>query len=212
MADILDLKHASRILLFLLEKGQIKKTDLLEVISSSDSLSHSLREMEEEGLINVATKVIGRKIIFIGLTPKGCLVAEELKKAEQIANSQTIEINDIDEPDLMITNEKEEMVKRLNLLFHINVVNDHITVEEVKPGKSPRIFNIYVKRNRNGEFRLWCEHDDSYDCWHVRTAWGYHYVQRMMMHHKGKIRVCSMCSYENPEEAKFCMNCGAKLD
>ena len=53
MVDIFDLRHSSRVLLFLLENGQIKKTDLLNVISSSDSLSGSLRKMEEESLIKI---------------------------------------------------------------------------------------------------------------------------------------------------------------
>ena len=110
-----------------------------------------------------------------------------------------------------MTDEEAEMAKHLNLLFHINVMDDHITVEEVKPGKPSRIFNIYVKRNGNGEFRLWCEHDDSYDCWHVKAAWTYPHVQKMMMHYKGKVKVCPSCGFGNPEIADYCMKCGVKL-
>ena len=69
-----------------------------------------------------------------------------------------------------MTDEEAELAKHLNLLFHSNVMDDHITVEEAKPGKPSRIFNIYVKRNGNDEFRLWCEHDNSYDWWHVKAA------------------------------------------
>ena len=111
-----------------------------------------------------------------------------------------------------MTDEEAEMAKHLNLLFHINVMDDHITVEEVKPGKPSRIFNIYVKRNGNGEFRLWCEHDNSYDCWHVKAAWTYPHVQKMMMHYKGKVKVCPSCGFENPEIADYCMKCAAKLN
>ena len=212
MVNILDLRHSSKILLFLLQNGQIKKTELLSVISSSDSLSSSLRKMDEEGLIKIETKVIGRKTIFISLTEKGRELAEQLKKAEEMVTSPAIENKKIDDLDLTMTDEEAEMAKHLNLLFHINVMDDHITVEEVKPGKPSRIFNIYVKRNGNGEFRLWCEHDDSYDCWHVKAAWTYPHVQKMMMHYKGKVKVCPSCGYEDPEAAKFCMNCGVKLE
>ena len=211
MVDIIDSRHANRILLYLLEKGHIKKTDLLEVISSSDSLSKSLRKMEEEGLIVIVTKIIGRKMIFIELTQKGIKVAEQLKKAEAIANSPTIEIKEMDDLDLTMTDEEAEMAKHLNLLFHINVMDDHITVEEVKPGKPSRIFNIYVKRNGNGEFRLWCEHDDSYDCWHVKAAWTYPHVQKMMMHYKEKAKVCVNCHESNDSDAIFCKHCGVIL-
>ena len=102
--------------------------------------------------------------------------------------------------------------RRIAFLFHVNVLYDHTTVEEEIPGKPPRIFNIYIKRNGNGEFRLWCEQDDSFDCWHVKAAWTYPQVQKMMMHYKGKVNICRVCGYENPEEALFCMHCGAKLE
>jgi len=29
---------------------------------------------------------------------------------------------------------------------------------------------------------------------------------------EGKTRICISCNYENPEEAKYCMNCGARLE
>ena len=212
MVNILDLRHSSKILLFLLQNGQIKKTELLSVISSSDSLSSSLRKMDEEGLIKIETKVIGRKTIFISLTEKGRELAEQLKKAEDMVNSPAIENKKIDDLDLTMTDEEAEMAKHLNLLFHINVMDDHITVEEVKPGKPSRIFNIYVKRNGNGEFRLWCEHDNSYDCWHVKAAWTYPHVQKMMMHYRGKVKLCRQCGFENPEIAVYCMKCAMKLE
>lgn len=212
MVNILDLRHSSKILLFLLQNGQIKKTELLSVISSSDSLSSSLRKMDEEGLIKIETKVIGRKTIFISLTEKGRELAEQLKKAEEMVTSPAIENKKIDDLDLTMTDEEAEMAKHLNLLFHINVMDDHITVEEVKPGKPSRIFNIYVKRNGNAEFRLWCEHDDSYDCWHVKAAWTYPHVQKMMMHYRGKVKVCRQCGFENPEIAVYCMKCAMKLE
>ena len=94
MADILDLRHSSKVLLFLLQNGQIKKTELLSVISSSDSLSSSLRKMDEEGLIKIETKVIGRKTIFISLTERGREVAEQLKKAEAVSKGHKLPTTD----------------------------------------------------------------------------------------------------------------------
>ncbi len=94
MVNILDLRHSSRVLLFLLENGKIKKTELLGVISSSDSLSGSLRKMEEENLIKVETKIIGRKTIFIDLTKRGREVAEQLKRAELVLNGHKLPATD----------------------------------------------------------------------------------------------------------------------
>ena len=191
---------------------EIPMTKLQDIITSYYSVTSSVNSLYDQGLVNKREVILGRKTIMISLTQKGKDVAEQLKKAEEIANSPTIEIKEMDDLDLTMTDEEAEMAKHLNLLFHINVMDDHITVEEVKPGKPSRIFNIYVKRNGNGEFRLWCEHDDSYDCWHVKAAWTYPHVQKMMMHYKGKVKVCPSCGYEDPEAAKFCMNCAAKLE
>ncbi len=84
MEDPLDIRHGNKILLFMLEKGEIKKTDLLEVLSSSDSLSRSLQALQNFKLIKMETKIIGRKVIMIKLTDLGKEVAKQLKKADDI--------------------------------------------------------------------------------------------------------------------------------
>ena len=84
MVDPLDIRHGNKILLFLLERGEIKKTDLLEIMSSSDSLSRSLQDLINAGLIESKTEILGRKVILTKLTPLGKKVAEQLKKADDI--------------------------------------------------------------------------------------------------------------------------------
>ena len=210
--DSLSEKYSNLLLSYLLSKEKFLKTDLQVIVTNIQTLDKLLNKFQNDNLIKIEKKIIGRRTFEISLTDKGRRVAEQLKKAQEIANSPTIEIKEMDDLDLTMTDEEAEMAKHLNLLFHINVMDDHITVEEVKPGKPSRIFNIYVKRNGNGEFRLWCEHDDSYDCWHVKAAWTYPHVQKMMMHYKGRVKVCPSCGYEDPEAAKFCMNCAAKLE
>ena len=130
MADALSSRHATVVLLYLLEKGQIKKTDLLDVISSSDSLSKSLRDMEAENLIKISVKIIGRKVIFIELTPKGRQVAEQLKKAQEIAEKPSVEIEE-SSPKIGITEEAASHVQELRLLYHTNVLDDHVTISEI---------------------------------------------------------------------------------
>ena len=84
MVDPLDIRHGNKILLFLLEKGEIKKIDLLEIMSSSDSLSRILQDLINSGLIESETIIQGRKVILTKLTPLGRKVAEQLKKVKDI--------------------------------------------------------------------------------------------------------------------------------
>ncbi len=188
------------------ENKEVVKTSLLALVSNTYSLDRYLNELSEKGLINIREEKIVRRTFYISLTSKGKLVAEQLKKTEELVNSSMGEI------DVELSDEEAEKAKNLTMLFHINVMDDHITVEEVKPGKPSRIFNIYVKRNGNGEFRLWCEHDNSYDCWHVKAAWTYPHVQKMMMHYKEKSKVCMNCHTSNESDAVFCKHCGVRLE
>ena len=94
MEDPLDIRHGNKILLFILENGEIKKTDLLEVLSSSDSLSRSLQALQNFKLIEMQTKIIGRKVITIKLTGLGREVAEHLKKANDVLKYQNKAKND----------------------------------------------------------------------------------------------------------------------
>ena len=78
MVDPLDIRHENKILLFLLERGEIKKTGLLEIMSSSDSLSRILQDLINAGLIESETEIQGRKVILTKLTPLGRRVADQL--------------------------------------------------------------------------------------------------------------------------------------
>jgi len=120
MVEALRERHASEILIFLLDQGKIKKTDLLEIVSSSDSLSNTLRKLQDSGLITLESKVIGRKIIYIGLTDKGQAVAEQLKKAEQVAEGREISEFLTDDMKILIylLNEKETPYEPLKGKFN----------------------------------------------------------------------------------------------
>ncbi len=131
MVDPLDIRHGNKILLFLLERGEIKKTDLLEIMSSSDSLSRSLQDLINAGLIESETIIQGRKVILTKLTPMGRKVAKQLKKADDIL---------IDYSEL----------------YNSTLANKHGT--------------------------------------------------------NTRVSACLLCGYENPESAKYCMECGAKLE
>ena len=202
-----------KILVFLLS-GPKMMTEIKEIVSSYDVLRYAILELQTLGYIKKNEQREGNRRFLVSLTDKGKEVARRLKNAEEVADQDAEGIIhfDGDEINVKLTPEEQQNRKYLKFLFHFNVMDNHITVEEAVPGKNKRIFNIYIRRNGNGIFRLWCEEDDSYECWHVREAWGYPEVQKMMTQYKGRVRICPVCGYENPENAKYCMECGAKLE
>ena len=199
----------SKILISLLS-GPKKMTELQDIISSYDVLRYNVLELQTEGLITRKEYRDSKRRYQVTLTPKGKEVATRLQEAQDVSDG----IIHVDGQEINITLNPEEQKNSqyLKYLFHFNVLDNHITVEEAVPGKPSRIFNIYIKQNGGGYFRLWCEADNSFDCWHVKEAWGYPQVQKMMMRYKGKTKICPACGYENPEEAVYCMKCATKLD
>ena len=207
---ILAKKHVSSILIFLLGHGTVHKIDLVSVVHSNTSVDKLVDELKNEGFISVKKEFAGRNTYYISLTAKGIASATKLKEAQEVAEG-VIHFGDED-INVKLEPEERQNSKYLKILMHSNVLDDHIAVEEAIPGRPTRIFNIYVKQNGHGYFRLWCEEDKSFDCWHVKEAWGYPQVQKMMMRYKGKTKICPACGYENPEEAVYCMKCGTKLN
>ena len=188
------------------------------IATSWKTLSDVISALQQEGYLTISEQIRGRKTFDIKITDKGRAVAQKLKEAEEVAErpegqeAEAIIHIDGEDINVALTPEERENSQYLKFLFHFNVLDNHITVEEAVPGKPTRIFNIYVKQNGHGIFRLWCEADDSYECWHVKEAWAYPQVQKIMTQYKGRVKICPVCHFENPEQAKFCMECGAKLE
>lgn len=210
--DSVDLKYAKSVLLKLAEKNVFMKSELFDIVTSNQTLDKLLDALATDGYIVKTLSDYGRRTYSISLTQKGRQVAEQLKKAQEIGSAPSVDVSE-GMAALQLTDEAMEKVRELRLLYHVNVLDDHVTIEEVPHGGGrSRIFNVYIKRNGHGDFRLWCEQDESFDCVHVQVAWTYPQVQRMVMHYTGRVKVCPECGCENPERAKFCMNCGTKLE
>ena len=177
-------KHISSILIFLLERGEVKKTDLSRVVSSPQTYQRAVKELEKEGYVVQRETIIGRRIVNVSLTPKGRSVAEQLKRAEEAAKDESvIQISDQEARDW--AEEFKEATRNLSLLYHVNVFEDHVTIGEEKDGRL-RVINVYVRVNGHGIMRLWCELDNSYDCRHTRYAWTLPSVQEMVQVQKEK--------------------------
>jgi len=78
-----------RILLYLLEKGQVRHSELAKIIASRGTLSLSLKELEEEGLIT--RRVLASKPIqsFYGLSDKGIRIARQFEEIRRICQANT---------------------------------------------------------------------------------------------------------------------------
>ena len=217
--DSLDLKYSKSVLLQIYSFNEpIAKKDLGKVVKSHQVLDNLLVNLEKDGYIHISSNIVGPRVFKISLTDKGRAVARKLKEAEEVAESPADQeaeaIIHFDGEDINIKLEPEERKnsKYLKILIHSNVLDDHITVEEGIPGRATRIFNIYIRQNGHGYFRLWCEADNSFDCWHVKEAWTYPAVQKMMMEYKYKTKVCPYCKTVNDLDADYCKHCGAKLE
>ena len=100
-------KYAIDALKYILEKGRIKKTDLLEIITSSWTLDKLIPKLERDGLLEVKESTMGRRTYEISLTPKGRQVAEELRNMDRINKRKSLELQPIFKLILFI-NEKGE--------------------------------------------------------------------------------------------------------
>jgi len=54
-------------------------------VKSSGTMDKLLPKLEAEGLISMKEEILGRRTYLVSLTDKGQAVAEQLKKAEQVA-------------------------------------------------------------------------------------------------------------------------------
>ena len=111
--------HRQLVLFFLHEHGVVNKSDIGSVITSPPILTRVLDSMESDGLLTIKESKIGRKTFKVELTDKGQAVAEQLKKAEQVAEGREISEFLTDDMKILIyfLNEKETPYESLKGKF-----------------------------------------------------------------------------------------------
>jgi len=111
--------HRQLVLFFLHEHGVVNKSDIGSVITSPPILTRVLDSMESDGLLTIKESKIGRKTFKVELTEKGQAVAEQLKKAEQVAEGGEISEFLTDDMKILIylLNEKETPYESLKGKF-----------------------------------------------------------------------------------------------
>ncbi len=173
--DILSHKYATTILLYLLDHGSSKKTDLQQV-STMHTIDKLLPLLENGGLVSIKEQRLGRRIYAIQLTDKGKHIAQGLKTAEQEVSGGQLPGRHVLPPNYT------DQFKNLSALTHLNVLDDHVAIEEHNYDLlgHDRVVFVYVKLNGNNILRLWCEVDQTYECVHTKYAWSLPDVQEMI--------------------------------
>lgn len=180
MINTLGDKRKIQILKFIDERGEVKKRDFLEIMKNVYMINTKLSELANDGYIQM--KKEGTTYI-ISLTEKGKDIIEKIKYLEKPMGGSISK----EEYNQMI-----EKWKNISALTHVNILDDHIVLKEHNfDGKgNDRLVTIYVKINHDKVMRLWCEIDNSYNCWHVQYAWTLPEVQAWVQYHyqKGNIK------------------------
>lgn len=178
MVNSLNLKYSKPILIKLLELGgTAKKNDLAAVTSGWPALDKTLAALETDKFIEVSEKFLGRRTYVISLTSKGLDVSKMLQGVFEVAEDE----NNETEKHVLPPN-YEDQFKNLSALTHLNVLDDHVAIEEHNYDLlgHDRVVFVYVKLNGNNILRLWCEVDQTFECVHTKYAWSLPDVQAMV--------------------------------
>ena len=86
MSNILDKQHAVPVLIKLLE-GSKFMTELSSVVSNYSTLRLLIRDLQDNGLVKVDEIVKDKRKVKVSLTEKGRAIANKLKEAQEILES-----------------------------------------------------------------------------------------------------------------------------
>ena len=86
MSNILDKQHAVPVLIKLLE-GNKFMTELSSVVSNYSTLRLLIRDLQDNGLVDVNEIVKDKRKVKVSLTEKGMAIANKLKEAQEILES-----------------------------------------------------------------------------------------------------------------------------
>ena len=174
--EILSMKHAVSLFLFLLEREDVKQSELLGVIPSNMTIEKLTKALEEEGYLVIKKEFAGRRVYHFSLTEKGRRMAEQLKRAEDMEKGNEENVPFEMPLDFVQT------ISGMGAMTHFNVKDDHVAVSEYNfDGEgNNRVVFVYTRPNGHNVMRLWCDVDQSFDCKHTRFAWTIPDVQELM--------------------------------
>ena len=173
--------HATSILVYLLDHHDVPVTKFTKQFHISPPTAYrTLSKLEEDNLIIRKEILKKRRLVKISITEKGREVGLKLRELETVDNKDQ-DIIPLNQDDF---NSFTRNTKNLAVLSHLNVLDDHVALRETNYDLNghDRVVFVYVKLNGNGIMRLWCEVDNSYECWHVKYAWTLPDVQAMVQY------------------------------
>lgn len=86
--DAIEEKHATAILLYLLEHPQSRKSSIYQSISTNPRMPEKLSKLEEAGLISMTVNRFDKNSTTVALTPRGEETAELLYDALQVIKGE----------------------------------------------------------------------------------------------------------------------------
>ena len=184
--DSLDLKNSKSVLLRLSEVQAVMKSDLFSIVKSHQVLDNLLAALERDGYLTIRVNQVGPKKYTIALTEKGRLVAEQLKRTQEVAKGEITE----EGAHFKMPPDWRDRFKGLSAMTHLNVLDDHVAIQEIDhSGRTTSVIMVYVKRI-NSHFELWCEKDESKECRHVDFAWSLPHMRALIEEYikEGKIK------------------------
>lgn len=167
MSNILGKQYVTPVLIKLYESDAMM-TELSSIVSNYSTLRLLVRDLQDAGYLTSKETFDDKRKIVVSLTAKGKRVAEQLKRAQLVAEGSEL-------PDAgafrMPHNWREQRFAGLSAMTHLNVLDDHVAIQEIdNSGKTSGVIMVYVKKI-NSHFELWCEKDESKECRHVDFAW-----------------------------------------
>lgn len=174
-------RHATSFLIYLLDHKEVPITTFTRGFHISPTTAYrTLSKLEQDNLLIRKEILKKRRLVKISITEKGREVGLKLRELETVDNKDQ-DIIPLNQDDF---NSFTRNTKNLAVLSHLNVLDDHVALRETNYDLNghDRVVFVYVKLNGNGIMRLWCEVDNSYECWHVKYAWTLPDVQAMVQY------------------------------
>ena len=158
------------LLSFLLSSGSVKKSDLHPIVRTYSTLDKLLKELSDEGYIDISEELSGRRTYRITLTDKGRSVASRLSSAYPPS------------ADYELPSDFKAKFQNMSALVHFNVLDDHVAITEHNFDGlgNDRVVFLYTRPNGHNIMRLWCDIDKTFNCKHTEFGWTLPDVQEMV--------------------------------
>ncbi len=169
----LNLPHAKRLIIALLERGETPISNLRDVVKTYTTLRKIVEGFESEGLVKTEERFEGRRVIYVRLTERGQFVAQKIREAEMIMEGEFPGVLKMER------DWREKRFGKFKLLNHVNAYDNVVRVED-SSYSPPRIAEIEIGI-RGRKLMLHCSICDASDCEHINYLWSLKEVRETLL-------------------------------